>query len=286
MAGAPEAVPRPILRGTSRLLVILAGCVSLGWSPATTRHVAWRAVEFFPPDLARQVRKHHRLYDRGIREGLGLPPAWRAGPPGKLREALLAQARRCSEDLRRPVPLGELVRQLGVLAVLVADANDPLAVSHADPRESSYAAGYQRYADSILDRVRVVYYGRDPHLGREGRLEDFVGATLNRSRSWYPLLGEEFYRTGSLRDWRAFDDRSVAFGIAGVCLSHAMTDLANLSMWVWRSGGGLVPTPLPTPEGHRGSTIVVGLGGGFPERNRPKKGAPVMPTSRIQLPPP
>jgi len=266
--------------------VILAGISCLGWGADTTRHVAWKAVEFFPPDLARHVRRHHRVYDEGIRNGLRLPPAWRAGPPGKLRDALLSQARRCSEDLNRPVPLRDLVRELGTLAVLVADANDPLAVAHTDPRESAYAASYQDYADSILDRVRVVYYGRDPRLMGTGRLEDFVGVTLNRSRSWYSLLGEEFFRTGSLRDWRTFDDRSVAFGIAGVCLSHAMTDMANMAMWVWGSGGGLVPTPLPTPTGHRGPTIVVGLDGGFPERNRPKKGAPVMPTSRIKLPPP
>ncbi len=282
----PEAVTRSTARRVSTAVVVLAGLASLAWSPGTTRHVAWKAVGFFPPDLARQVRKHHRLYDQGIQDGLRLPPAWRAGPPGKLRDALLAQARKCSDDLRRPVPLRDLVRELGTLAVLVADANDPLAVTHTDPRESSYAGSYQDYADSILDRVRVVYYGRDPRLVGRGQLDDFVGTTLNRSRSWYSLLGEEFYRTGSLRDWRTFDDRSVAFGIAGVSLSHAMTDMANLAAWVWGSGGGLVPTPLPTPAGHRGPTIVVSLDGGFPERNQPKRGAPVMPTSKIQLPPP
>jgi len=269
------------------VLVLLAVPLNLAWSPRTTREIAWRAVEFFPPDLARQVRKNHLLYDQGIREGLGAQPAWRAGPPGKLEEALTAQAKRCAADLRRPVPLAELVRQLGVLAVRVADANDPLAVAHGDVREPAYAAAYEAYVDSILDRVRIVYYGQDRSITARGAdLKAFAIQTMARSRSFYPLVGEEFYRTGSLRSWRAFDDLSVTFGIAGVSLSHAMTDLANLADWIWYSGGGLVPTPRPTPSGHVGPTITVGLGGGFPERNRPGRGRPAMPPSSIQLPPP
>ena len=248
--------------------------------------MAWRAVEFFPPDLAHQVRKNHRFYDQGLREGLRSPPAWRAGPPGHLADALADQAGRCARDLRRPVPLPQLVRELGVLAVRVADANDPLAVAHEDVREPAYAAAYEAYVDSILDRVRIVYYGQDVTLGRQPDLPAFAARIMNRSRSYYALVGEEFYRTGHLRSWKTFDDLSVTFGIAGICLSHTLTDLANLAGWIWRSGGGLVPTPLPTPKGHVGPTITVGLEGGFPERKRPGRGSPAIPHSSIQLPPP
>jgi len=271
------------------VLLVAAALVprpAAAWSPSVTREVAWRAVEFFPPDLARQVRKYHRAYERGIREGLAAPPAWRAGPPGRLLPALEAQVRRCVTDLRRPVPLRRLVAELGVLAVRVADLNDPLAVAHTDPREPTYHRAYERYVASILDRVEMVYYGQDPDLIRGGRIASLVADAVNRSRSWYPLVGQEFYRTGHLRDWRTFDDRSVAFGIAGVSLSPALSDLANLAAYVWRAGGGFVPPPLPTPVGHVGPTIVVGLGGGFPERARPKRGAPAMPVSSIKLPPP
>lgn len=263
-----------------------AAGVNLAWSPQTTREVAWRAVEFFPPDLARQVRRNHRRFDRGIREGLAAPPAWRAGPPGQLLPALKAAVRQSAADLRKPVPLGRLVEELGVLAVRVLDANDPLAVGHGDRREPSYAAAYESYTKSILGRIQVVYYGQDPGLIREGRLDAYAAGILNRSRAWYPLIGEEFYRTGRLRDWRTFDDRSVAFGVAGVSLSHALSDLANLAAYIWHSGGGLIPTPVPTPRGHVGPTITVGLGGGFPEREKPKRGAPAMPVSSIKLPPP
>jgi hypothetical protein len=265
----------------------LAAFVSIGWGGATVRHVAWTAVDFFPPDFARQVRKYHKRFDAGIARGLASPPAWRAGPPGSLPQALDAQIRRCAADLRKPVPLEDLVEEVGVLAVLVLDANDPLAVVHDDQREAEYSDAYRDYVDSILERVRLVYYGQDHDLVAGGVFKTTVEAALNRSGSFYPFVGEEFYRTGELRDWRTLDDRSVTFGVAGVSLSRALTDLVNLVGFVWHRGGGQVPTPLPTPVGHVGPTITKSrLGGGFPERNQPGRGAPAMPKSSIDLPPP
>jgi hypothetical protein len=240
-------------------------------------------VDFFPPDLARQVRKHHKRFDAGIRRGLASPPAWRAAEPGKLREALLAQASYCHQALNKPVPLEDLVEELGVLAVLVLDANDPLAAAHGDPREPRYAHSYLRYVESVQYRVRLVYYGQNDGLIHEARLEESIGATLDRSRNLYPFIGDEFFRTGSLRDWRSFDDRSVAFGVAGISLSRALTDLANFSAFVWKSGGGLIPKPRPTPTGHVGETVT--LSGGFRDGSAPSGGKPVMPRGRLALPP-
>jgi hypothetical protein len=273
-------------RGGS-LLALFAAAVCIGWGGDTARHVAWTAVDFFPPDFARQVRKHHKRFDAGIARGLTVPPAWRAGPPGSLPQALDAQIRRCAADLRKPVPLDDLVEEVGVLAVLVLDANDPLAVIHDDEREAEYSNAYRSYVDSILDRLRLVYYGQDRTLIKNGALEPTIHAALTRSGSLYPFVGEEFYRTGELRDWRTLDDRSVTFGVAGVSLSRALTDLANLVALIWHRGGGQVPTPIPTPFGHVGPTITKSLlEGGFPERDEPGRGAPAMPKSSINLPPP
>jgi hypothetical protein len=274
-------------RRSGSLLVLLAAAASIGWGGATARHVAWTAVDFFPPDFARQVRKYHKRFDAGINRGLAAPPAWRAGPPGSLPQALDSQVRRCAADLRQPVPLADLVEEVGVLAVLVLDANDPLAVVHDDAREAEYAAAYKSYVDSILERVRLVYYGQDSSLIKGGAVRGTVTAALDRSGALYPFVGEEFYRTGELRDWRTLDDRSVTFGVAGVSLSRALTDLANLVAFVWHQGGGQVPTPRPTPLGHVGPTITKALlDGGFPEREEPGRGAPAMPRSSINLPPP
>lgn len=251
-------------------LVLVAGALSVGWSERTIRYVAWSAVEFYPADLARQVRRHHRRFDAGITRGLQSPPAWRAAHPGRLEEALVATARHCAAQLKAPIPLDDLVEELGVLAVLALDANDPLAVGHSDPREPRYAHAYQRYVDSVLGKVRLVYYGSDEVLFEGPGLDAAIDRTLARSRELYPHVGAEFYRTGVLRDWRVLDDRSIAFGVAGVSLARGLTDSANLASWVWAQGGGRIPTPRPTPVGHVGETVILAprLGGGFADQRR------------------
>ena len=279
--------PGDRLRGRAGgILVVLAAVMCIGWSGETVRHVAWTAVDFFPPDFARQVHKYDKRFDAGIRRGLAAPPAWRAGAPGSLPQALDAQIKKCSEGLRAPIPLEDLVEEVGFLAVLVLDANDPLAVVHDDARETSYSSAYQDYVDSILGRVRLVYYGQNRDLIVGGAVKNTTDAAMARSTTLYPFVGQEFYRTGELRDWRSIDDRSVAFGVAGVALSRALTDLANITSYVWYQGGGQVPTPRPTPVGHVGATITRTLGGGFPERDKPPHGAPAMPTNKLKLPPP
>ncbi len=166
------------------------------------------------------------------------------------------------------------------------DANDPLAVVHDDPREAAYSAAYQGYVDSILDRIRLVYYGQNHDLIMSGAVDAAIEEALDRSGTLYPFVGQGFYRTGEIRDWRSLDDRSVAFGVAGVALSRALTDIVNFTAFVWRQGGGQVPTPRPTPFGHVGPTITRTLEGGFPERNGSGKGEPAMPGGSIRVPPP
>jgi len=270
------------------LLVLLVAVSNIGWSARTTRYLAWSAVGFFPPDLARQVRRYHRRFDAGIERGLAAPPAWRAARPGSLAEAFSLSTKRCVEGIARPIPLDDFVEELGVLAVRVIDANDPLAVSHDDPREARYAHAYQQYVDSALGRFRLVYYGWDSRLMTDDDPERVIGEAFTRSRELYPFVGEEFYRTGRLRSWKDFDDKSVAFGVGGVALSRGLTDFANICAWVWAGGGGYVPPPIPTPRGHRGPTVTLApkLGSGFEGRDKPKRGAPVMGAGGVTLPPP
>ena len=282
MPGITES--RPSWRRVA-LLCLLAG-LNLGWSNDTVRWVAWSAVEFFPPDFKSHVRRHHKRYDAGIQRGLQAPPSWRAASPGSLRQALESQVDECAQGLRRPIPLDDLVEEIGVLAVRVIDASDPLAVEHVDPQEPLYAKAYLQYVDSVRARLRLVYYGQDPGLIYRNDVSGAIATVITRSSELYPWVGEEVFRTGSLRDWRTFDDRSVAFGVAAISLSRALTDLANFTSYVWRFGGGRVPTPRPTPIGHVGPTVTLPLEGGFPQRDKPGRGEPAMPRSKIELPPP
>jgi hypothetical protein len=249
--------PRP--RRWSVPLVVIAAHLCIGWSGPTVHHVAWTAVDFFPSDLARQVRRHDDRFNAGIRRGLAAPPAWRAGPPGSLPRALEAQVRSCAADLRKPVPLADLVEEIGVLAVLVLDVNDPLAAIHDDPREASYAAAYQSYVNSVLGKLRLVYYGQNYDLIYKGAVTATIESAFGRSGSLYPFIGEEFYRTGELRDWRVLDDRSVTFGVAGVSLSRQYRGLRLAPGW------GAGPDSETDASRSRGSDDYPLPGGRFPE---------------------
>jgi len=277
-------------RNSLRVLLLFGlALLNLGWSSETCTRVGWTAVDFLPPDLAEEIRENHRRFDAGIRKALGAPPTWRTGPPGHLQDALVQTAASCRRDLRKPIPLADLVEELGILSVLALEANDPLAVADTDPREPHYAAAYRAYVSSILDRVRLVYYGWDPLLNPRGPgVAQLASAAFDRSGHYYPFVGREFYKTGRLGNWREFDDRSIAFGVAAVSLSRGMTDFINLCRWIWRSGGGLVPTPRPTPVGHQGPVIipVPSLEKGFDDLKKEPKGAPAMPRVRLSLPPP
>lgn len=269
-------------------LIILA-LLNVGWSGEVTSRVVWTSAVFMPPDLETELRENHRRFDAGIQKGLEAPLSWRQGPPGHLEEALLQTALSCRNDLRKPVPLGDLVEELGILSVLVLQANDPLAVDSSDPREARYAQSYRRYVFSILGRVRLVYYGWDGRLNSgTGGLSSVVSTALDRSRRLYPFVGQEFYRGGALGSWKDFDDRSIAFGVAAVSLSRGMTDFINLCRWIWKGGGGMVPEPRPTPLGHRGPVIVPApkLKKGFEKLKKEQRGAPAMPRGGLSLPPP
>ncbi len=87
--------------------------------------------------------------------------------------------------LRKPVPLADLVEELGVLAVRVLDANDPLAVTHDDSLEPTYAGAYQAYVDSVRGRLRLVYYGQDRQLidGRQVERSASTSFSIDRGPS-------------------------------------------------------------------------------------------------------
>ena len=74
--------------------------------------------------------------------------------------------------------------------------------------------------------------------------------------------------------------------MAAISMSRGLTDLANFVSFVWRSGGGQVPTPRPTPFGHVGPTVTLSLDGGFLDREMRDSGAPAMPKGSLTLPPP
>lgn len=212
------------------------------WTPQTQTAIAREAARLAPPDLARQIERHEKAFEEGV-----LAPFSDADPgrhmknpdgTGSLDRVLAAEIEAVVAAIRAHRPFEEVVRRLGTVSHYVADLNNPLAVSAADPEEGRYFADYLRYAEKAEPRFPLVFYGLRPGLTERGDASALVFETLRRSRSLYPGIGREYRRIGFASGVGRFDDRSTAFGLASLSFSHAVTDAASLLRHIWLKAGG------------------------------------------------
>ena len=126
----------------------------------------------------------------------------------ELDEVIRTEADRAVQAIARHMPFADIVYQLGVLAHYVADVNNPLNTSSADPNESDYFLDYLGYIDTARERFAVVFYG--PPEGARIDVDGMVLRALDRGRVLYPKIGREYERVGGVGR-EPFDDRSEAF---------------------------------------------------------------------------
>jgi hypothetical protein len=212
------------------------------WTPATQVAIAQEAARLAPPDLARQIARRERAYEAGVQEPFAESDPLRhmknEDGSGSLDRALYAEVDGAIRAIREHRPFDEVVRRLGAVSHFMADANNPLATSAADPDEGRYFADFLRYAESAQGRFAVVFYGMPAGSG-DRSVSSVLAETLRRGRRLYPLVGREYRRIGFGSGAAAFDDHSTAFGVASLAFSHAVTDVATVLRYIWlRAGGG------------------------------------------------
>ena len=127
-----------------------------------------------------------------------------------------------------------VVERLGVIAHLIADANNPFHTSDGDARLTPLHDDFAQYFERKLSRFPTVFYG----LEEDFQLAPYLNRTIERSSKFYPLMSEEYFRDDMPHTSTDFDDRSTAFGVASVCYSHAVTDLVNVYYYIWKEAGG------------------------------------------------
>ncbi|HEX4966127.1 MAG TPA: hypothetical protein VF173_35280 [Thermoanaerobaculia bacterium] len=221
----------------------LAGLPAAAWTPATQVTIAREAAHLSPPDLYRQIDKHHRAYEEGINA-----PFADADPSrhtknldgsGRLDRATYDAVDAAILAIRGHQPFDEIVRRLGVVSHFVADANNPLAASADDAEEGRYFADFLRYVETAEPRFPLVFYGLQVN-GDGGRgVAAIVEGALRRGRQLYPLIGREYRRIGFGSGVGVFDDRSTAFGVGSVAFSHAVTDVSLVLRYIWLAAGGI-----------------------------------------------
>jgi hypothetical protein len=214
--------------------------------PQLANEVGRRSLPWMPPDLARQVVRHERDFQRGVAAVASWPAAYHEmeGPSG-LTVTIPAQCERLVRALENRAPFSEIVAGLGVLAHLTLDASSPFSGSSG---AEALARSFGSYLHSRRDRIPVVFYGQEWQLikGPADGIDRLLAQRRREMAPLVPIVREDIDRFGGPAAWGVIDDRSSTFGAASIILNHAATDLANLASWIWYHGGGLVPT-IPQP---------------------------------------
>lgn len=221
----------------------LMAAPAVGWTPAMQAVIAQEGARLAPPDLYRQIDRHRSELLAGVRAPFGDGDPTRhvgnADGSGKLDRVIQEEADRTVEAIRSHAPFAAIVRQMGVVAHYVADANNPLNVSRADAREGEYFADYLHYTESVEPRLPLIFYGMLPGLDEMESLEPLLERTFRRGRTLYPNIGREYRRIGFASGIGRFDDRSSAFGTTALAFHHAVTDVAQVMRWIWVRAGGI-----------------------------------------------
>lgn len=231
-------------------LIALTPTPAAAWTPKTQLTIAREGARLAPNDLYRQILRHPKELEEGVLAPFqdGDPARHVANPDGsgRLVGVIDEEVERAIGAIQAHMPFERVVYQLGRVAHYVADANNPLNTSSADPSEVRYFIDYLRYLESAEPRLPVVFYGVYPRLEEGGSLAPLLDSTLSRGRQLYPLVGLEYRRIGFESGLGRFDDRSTAFGVASVAFSHAVSDVGLVLRYVWvRAGGADFRTELP-----------------------------------------
>lgn len=222
------------------------------WTAAARERMVRDALKVAPPALLRIVRRHPETLMEGLQRGTefeGQPHHRQdAGTPGRGSAAALATVgRRAVDALDGHLPMRELVYYLGLAAHFASDLSDPILTDPAG-RSFSFAADYALYVERNLGRFPVVFYGY-PEVPEAGAgppsaesLEAEGHAAAAGARRYFAHLDRAYLRSAGSSS--SFDVRSIPFGVASLCYSRAVTNIARAWLHIWRAArGDLTGTP-------------------------------------------
>jgi len=233
------------------LLLAFFPLTATAWTRASDERIAKKAAALAPPDLRMLIEKFDAEYKLGLEraqadEGSATHSYFVLSRQGRLREQIERETRGAIAMIRKGEPMSMVVRRLGGLAHLIADANNPFHVANDDTRLAASHNDFETYFERRLSKFPTVFYGLDPKFS----LTPYLDKTFARSAKFYPLIAEEYFRGGARRSSAEFDDRSTAFGVASVSYSRAVTDLVNLYYYIWKEAGGDVRSAAVMRDGN------------------------------------
>jgi len=242
------------MRAWVTVVAILFALPAAAWTPVTEQRMAQDAARLAPPDLRLLLDKFDRDYARGVedaaREESSRHRSEHFAEGGALKERIRRDIRQAIAMIHRREPMYEFVYRLGTIVHLVGDANNPFHVASRSSRIRCCEDDFERYVERRIDRFRPVFYG----LRSETTVSAYLDGTISRTMGYDPLLAGEYFRGGRQRTSSEFDDKSVAFGVASLTYSHAVSDVVNIYYYIWQQAGGDVrqrPRQAEAPPGGR-----------------------------------
>lgn len=225
----------PILLGAALVLAAIGECSA--FEGGARARIATDAIRLAPPVLARQIRRNRSHLIDGARSE---PPP---SSPEDAARRLAADTNDAVDQINSHKPFRRIVETLGKLASTIATLNDPLwgGVGRA---ERADAGSFAIFFSDRIDRFPLVFDGWGAPL-EGGDMAAFAATIRDRYRIDSERLRVAYHPPGGGRVLpEDFDDRSVPFAIASLAYSHAVTDVAEVWIHVWRrANGDLVGTP-------------------------------------------
>jgi hypothetical protein len=149
-------------------------------------------------------------------------------------QAVHQQVHILQEKLGQAVKFDEVAYEYGVLAKMISDMNDPTRFSANRELQQQF----QKLLAAKHTKIPVVFYGYEDRLLKEKNLKGYLESTIERSQQQRDKLIRSYAAHGNVAHLADSDDRSPAFGIASLFYSHAVSDVANLWLYVWKEARG------------------------------------------------
>ncbi len=257
-AAAAEGPPpaAPVLAPLSTAAPSPAPVAPSIWTPAVRRKMVADALKITPPALARIIERHRASLIEGLARGEsyeGQPHHRQNGDTPGLgaAAALTTVAAQAVDAVDSHRAMKYLVFSLGLVAHFAADLSDP-TLTTAEGAAAAFTKDYAAYAERNLTRFPVVFYGYPVIEARTARARESLSvetleaeghAAAEQARRYFSHLSRAYERSGGSS--RTFDVRSIPFGVASLCYSRGVTNIARAWLHIWRTAGGdLTGTPL------------------------------------------
>jgi len=217
------------------------------YGPATTKRMTDLTLRLAPVALRNALLAYRTDLDRGVSDA---QTGYAAKPTADILDAAVREFDLVPTLLQTMEPFEQVAYHMGMTAGLIYLLNDPLRAGQ-DPRSAQVQADYLAYMERKLPLMVVAFDGyNSPPL--TGDLRSYLIHRLEGMPRYEKAVLFCYFPHGQRVSSDTFDDRSNAFGVAEVVLSHAVSDAAKSWFYMWKSmGGDVAATPFYHPgENH------------------------------------